>query len=179
MLNHLMVDLETLGREPGAVIVSVGAVKFDPDAEALGNEFYANVMIQSCLDAGLTVEGATIQWWMEQPDATRLALFHPDPLPLRTALSAFAEFYKGSEYIWSHGSTFDIPILETAYRAVNEAQPWASRVARDTWTLFGLVPESVVERMRGEGVEHHARDDALRQARMVQAAYRWLARPQP
>lgn len=174
MPNHLMVDLETLGREPGAVIVSIGAVKFDPSGETLGDKLYTNITIQSSLDAGLRVEGATIQWWMEQPDRARLALFHPDPLPLRRVLSAFARFYRGSESIWSHGSTFDIPILEVAYRALNEWRPWVPRAVRDTRTLFSLVPQAVVEGVQREGMEHHALDDAVRQARMVQAAYRWL-----
>ncbi len=174
MLNNVMVDLETLGRDPGAVIVSIGAVKFDRERETLNGDFYTNIMIQSCFDAGLTADGATIQWWMEQPDEVRHALFRPDPLPLRVALSAFAEFYRGCEHIWSHGSTFDIPILNAGYRALNEQRPWSSRHIRDTRTLFSLVPQSVLESLQSEGLRHHALHDASRQARMVQAAYRWL-----
>ena len=174
MPNHVMVDLETLGREPGAAIVSIGAVKFDADGESLGGDFYANVIIQSCLDVGLTVEGATIQWWMEQPDEARHALFRPDPLPLRAALSAFSEFYRGCECIWAHGSAFDIPILNAAYRALREERPWSSKHIRDTRTLFSLVPQSVLESVPPEGPKHHALHDARQQARMVQAAYRQL-----
>ena len=30
MTTHAMIDIETLGTEPGCVVLSVGAVKFDP-----------------------------------------------------------------------------------------------------------------------------------------------------
>ena len=30
MATHAMIDIETLGTEPGSVVLSVGAVKFDP-----------------------------------------------------------------------------------------------------------------------------------------------------
>ncbi|MFQ5897119.1 MAG: 3'-5' exonuclease [Candidatus Methylomirabilia bacterium] len=174
MPSHLMVDLETLGAEPGVVIVSIGALKFDADGQTLGEEFYTNIMIQSCLDAGLSVEGRTIQWWMEQSDEARQALFRPDPLPLRAALAAFSDFYKGSDYIWSHGSTFDVPILGAAYRALDEDRPWSWTNIRDTRTLFSLVPQSVLDSVPCDGIKHHALHDAIRQARMVQAAYGWL-----
>lgn len=174
MAHHVMVDLETLGREPGAVIVSIGAVKFDPMEETLGHNFYSPIVIQSCLDAGLVVDGATVQWWMERPNDVRHALFRPDPLPLRVGLATFAKFYAGCECIWSHGSTFDIPILEAAYRALREELPWSSRNIRDTRTLFSLIPRSVCNSIPWEGPEHHALYDAIRQAQMVQAAYRWL-----
>lgn len=174
MADHVMVDLETLGREPGSVIVSIGAVKFELTAETPGDRFYTPIIIQSCLDVGLTVEGATLQWWMERSDDLRSALFHPDPLPLRVALLTFAQFYTGSECLWAHGSTFDIPILDAAYRALREDLPWSSRQIRDTRTLFSLVPRSVVDGVVWEGPEHHALYDAIRQARMVQAAHRWL-----
>ncbi len=174
MANHVMVDLETLGRDPWAVIVSLGAVKFDPDSDKLDGDFYANVMIQSCLDAGLSVDGATVQWWMEQPDEARRALFHPDPLPLHAALSGFTEFYRGCEHLWAHGSAFDVPILGAAYRALRQERPWSSRQIRDTRTLFSLVPPSVLEGIQPQGLTHHALHDASHQARLVQAAYRWL-----
>lgn len=176
-MTHIMVDLETLGNEPGVIIASIGAVKFDADGEHLGPEFYRNVDVQSCADAGLTVSGSTIRWWMiEQDDETRRALFDPEPVALRDAICAFSEYCRGCEYIWSHGSTFDLPILAAAYRAVNQSRPWEWKSTRDTRTLIDLVPQSELDTIKPEGRrhEHHALDDAILQARRVQAAYRWL-----
>jgi len=176
MFEHVMVDLETLGREPGSIIASIGAVKFDTEGETLGLEFYANIDVQSCVDIGLTIGGETFRWWMDQPEEARRALFSPTPMPLRDVLSAFAEFYKGSEFIWSHGSTFDTVILDAAYRALKMGRPWLSKNTRDTRTLFDLVSQSVLDTVPSPGPSHHGLFDAIRQARMVQEAYRWLRR---
>jgi Mesyanzhinovviridae exonuclease len=79
--NHVMLDLETLGTEAGCVVVAIGAVAFDPmgayvhppDMTNLqSDEFYAVIDIQSCLDAGLRINGNTLYWWLQQsPDARR------------------------------------------------------------------------------------------------------------
>lgn len=75
-MKHVMVDLETLGTKPGSVILSIGAVTFDLDGSGRdGRTFYQRVNIQSCLDAGMTVDGDTVEWW-----------FHPDRDQARRAL---------------------------------------------------------------------------------------------
>lgn len=169
-----MVDLETLGDEPGAIIVSIGAVKFDTQGDTLGDEFHANIDVQSCVDVGLSIGGETFKWWMLQPDEARKALFDPTPQPVREVLYAFSEFFKGSEFVWSHGSTFDIAILGAAYGALKVKPAWSLKQTRDTRTLFDLVPQSVLGSVQSQGPSHHALFDAIRQARRVQEAYRWL-----
>ena len=47
-LGHIMVDLETMGRNSNAVICSIGAVEFDINTGQTGREFFAKVDIQSC-----------------------------------------------------------------------------------------------------------------------------------
>ena len=56
-LGHVMLDLETMGRDSNAVICSIGVVEFDINTGETGREFFAKVDIQSCLDRGLTVNG--------------------------------------------------------------------------------------------------------------------------
>ncbi|MBK0004878.1 3'-5' exonuclease, partial [Erwinia sp. S38] len=46
-MNHLMIDLETMGNKPNAAIVSIGAVFFEPDSGEIGNTFYSNVQLES------------------------------------------------------------------------------------------------------------------------------------
>ena len=40
-MNHVMVDIETLGTTNNSVVLSIGAVKFDH--QGLGEEFYAEI----------------------------------------------------------------------------------------------------------------------------------------
>ena len=42
-MQHLMIDLETLGTDPTAPIVAIGAVFFNPKTGELGAEFIATI----------------------------------------------------------------------------------------------------------------------------------------
>lgn len=43
VMNNLMIDLETMGKNKDAPIVSIGAVFFTPETGDIGQEFYAVV----------------------------------------------------------------------------------------------------------------------------------------
>lgn len=88
-----MLDLETMGFQSNASIVSIGAVAFDPENDLLGETFYVNVDLTSCLDHGLGVSGETIIWWLKQSSDAREALFKT-PLLLKDALLMFTQFVK-------------------------------------------------------------------------------------
>lgn len=62
ILNDVMVDLETLGRRAGCVIVSIGAVKFDPKTGFVDvdNSFYKAITVESAMRYGLTVDPSTL-----------------------------------------------------------------------------------------------------------------------
>jgi len=64
--GHLMIDLETMGNVKNSAIVSIGAVEFNIENGDIGEEFYAVVNLQSCLDKGMVVNGDTIYWWLNQ-----------------------------------------------------------------------------------------------------------------
>jgi DNA polymerase III epsilon subunit-like protein len=38
--KDVMLDIETLGNRPYSIILSIGAVEFDPRTGNMGNEFY-------------------------------------------------------------------------------------------------------------------------------------------
>lgn len=59
-VNHLMIDLETMGNKPTAPIVAIGAVFFDPKSSELDAEFYVAVNLASAMDQGATPDGDTI-----------------------------------------------------------------------------------------------------------------------
>lgn len=172
-MNHVMVDLETMGTRMDSVIVSLGAVAFDPDSGKLGEQFLVTIDPQSCLDAGLVVEGGTLLWWLRQSEAVRDAIASAELLPLEVALYDFSQWWEErlARYIWSHGACFDVPMLDMAYRKSGRSAPWKFWDARDTRTLFDITNTTVD---RAKGTHHNALDDSINQAKAVIRAYRSL-----
>lgn len=163
-----MVDIEALGHQPDGAIVAIGAVSFDPARRIIDtkNTFYERVSLESSMYYGMKADASTIVWWLQQPEEARRELTHRGE-NLHVALSRFL-FWRGQRNnweIWAHGTTYDITILETAYRLVSLPTPWKYREINDTRQLF---------RMAGvdyHGTAHHALQDALSQAEAVIRAY--------
>jgi len=170
-LDNAMIDTETLGTKPGAAILSIGAVMFDQ--YGLGGTFYAPVLLESCISVGLTIDPATVTWWMRQSDEARAAAFRDDAAPLWKVLGDFYDWFNANraKHPWCHGATFDAPILEAAFKACGLAAPWAYWNVRDTRTLYDLAGVKVD---RAAGTHHNALDDAINQAKAAAQAMRIL-----
>lgn len=167
-MNHIMLDLETFGTEAGSAIASIGAVRFDETE--IGDSFYACVDLTSCQTHGLRFDASTITWWMSQSDEARQALaVHPVSLP--TALESFAAWVGKPDAVWGNGATFDNVIIAAAFRACGIKQPWRYSQDRCYRTLAGLCPNTPIER---SGTHHNAKDDAITQAKHLQACVKWL-----
>lgn len=175
-----MVDLETMGNTPGSVIVSIGACHFnpygnsDPAAGEMGiSKFYSNITIESCLKAGLHVDGSTILWWLKRDDDARKALLH-DPQTLDQVLVQFNSFLKNINpriILWSHGATFDAVLLSVAMSKVGVEPNWKYWDVRCTRTIY----DAAKYRLPNYSIGHHiALDDAIVQARGVQISFRNL-----
>lgn len=196
MTQHCMIDLETLGTSSTAAIVQLGAVKFDPTgAEPLdhGATFERTVTIESNLRLGRTVDGPTIAWWLGQSAEARRAITE-DAVNLGKALNEFRSWLlDGAQteiVIWSHGAAFDVPILESAWRAcrrapvpladgflseIPEPPPWDYRAARDTRTLFWIAETLAGWQKPVRETAHTALADAIAQAEDVRSAYAAIA----
>jgi len=161
-LGHVMVDLETMGRDSNAVICSIGAVEFDINTGETGREFYRKVDIQSGLEKGLTVNGPTIEWWLMQSEAARMAVAVGNGMNISQMLYEFKLFIEklGSEtvQIWGNGVSFDIVILSESYRHCKLKEPWNFRCERDVRTLVSFAPE-VKDHYPKFGTEHNPIDD--------------------
>lgn len=162
-----MVDIETLGLEPGCIILSIGAVEFN--ANGIGDEFYRNIDIESCQDAGLTIDAGTLDWWMKQDDEVKKVLTGGDSL--EDALSEFNNFYYGTisgmekaSEIWANSPSFDCEILDAAYQAVGKESPWKYYNERCFRTLNNL---PIMTNPEQEGNKHDALDDARHQANIA------------
>lgn len=169
VMCDVMIDTETLGTTPGSAILSIGAVMFGMDG--LGETFYAPISLGSCAAVGLSIDPATVQWWMEQSDQARAAAFPTDAAPLQQVLLAFQAWYIAQEarYPWCHGATFDVPLLDAAFKACGLTPPWEFWSVRDTRTLYDVAGVKVD---RKSGTHHHALDDAINQAEAAARALR-------
>lgn len=175
---HVMIDIETLGTKPGAVIASIGAVEFDPYENTIGREFYAAIDIRSCQNVGLTIDAGTLLWWLDRSEVAKCATFFGMDT-IHNALLGLARFINSGNdrrFIWANSPQFDCSILEAAYSKCGHLVPWNHRAHRDARTIFDLAqinfkdPEFWVN----GGEPHNALDDARAQALAVAAAYRKL-----
>lgn len=159
---HIMVDLETMSTRPDAAIVSIGAVAFN--SERIMDSFYVRVDLQSCIDAGLRVDGETVYWWLKQSREAREALeYHR--LDIREALEKFSSWRRDYllQGLWGNGASFDNAILSTAHRKLDLPQTpyFIDRCFRTVKSLFPKVD------VPDEGTIHDALSDAAWQARYM------------
>ena len=168
MSTHVMIDLETLSTETNAVIIALGAVKFDPEAEGIQSGFYLRIDADGqpqIFDRHM--DPKTVMWWMSaSQDDARKALLSTDAIDLPSALSGFDEWFGlESMPVWGNGATFDNMILRSAYGAIGSEAPWNFRHDRCFRTFKALA--DVEGPPMAEGVEHNALDDAIHQARWM------------
>lgn len=166
-----MVDMETLAVSPSAVVLSLGAVHFDPYSTGYGDSIYFRIDLDDQDTLGREVDPKTIDWWSKQDPAIMEEAFSLDNrIPLVDAMDQFHRFAWGCSAFWSHGATFDLVILENIYRQLNKPLPWNYWQLKDTRTLFDLGQDPEMP----QGSKHDALQDAIRQAVGVQNVYRKL-----
>lgn len=167
-MTHVMLDLETFGTGNDAVIIAIGAAKFDPNTlTRVDDSFYVTIDPESCTNYGLKMDASTVLWWMS--DELRQACkdwLESKRVDLPTALEAFAMWF-GNESLplWGNGATFDNVILRSAYKATGLEAPWKFYHDRCYRTMKNAAPGVEIKRV---GQHHNAVDDAITQAQHLQ-----------
>ena len=161
----VMIDLETLSTRPNAVILVIAGVKFNRAGkitELKGMDtFYKRVEINSCTSRGMHTDEGTIKWWNKQSTEIREEAFGNPREELSTVLRQFIEWFGKSEVVWSHGATFDIVIMNEAFRRCNLEAPWKFWNCRDTRTLYDIA--CIRNNDLPQLAKHHALHDCHRQ----------------
>ena len=167
----IMLDLETLGTRPGCVILTLGAVKFNPyDIQSEpGPGLYLRIDADEQISLGREVQEDTLQWWMSQSEDVREeAIGEGDRVSLETMYKELNRFLVVANSIWAQGPLFDFAILENVYRQMGWPTPWQYWQIRDSRTLFGVHGDP---RVKGKVGLHNALEDCVSQASAVQQVF--------
>lgn len=170
-MKHVMLDVESLGTTASAVIMSVGACKFDLVSGKIDDAgFYASVSIESNLDYGRRVQEDTLLWWLKQEVAAQ-SVFHEQKIALPEALQELSDWIGSDDCsVWSNGADFDLPMLAHAYSQVQLELPWKFWNSNCVRT-YKKLPGAKDIRPPALGVKHNALSDAYQQAQMVCAIH--------
>ena len=125
-----VLDIETLGTESNAVILSVALVYFGPTIPLYINEVRKNSILlklnveQQIRELKRTTNKDTMDWWAKQDKATQLASLIPrdDDLSPADAMEKLLDFFHShggtkNSTIFSRGA-FDAIIIESMNRAL-------------------------------------------------------------
>ena len=164
-----MIDLEGLATGPDTTILTIAAQAFDPFGTGhYDQHFYARVTLES--QENRAIDNGTIEWWANQPEHAREEAFgKQDRIPLDQALDELSKLIWRSKLIWSQGPTYDMNILEHAYKSYGKPLPWKYYMVRDSRTVFSLWPEQPIPL-----TSHHALEDCRRQISMLQNTLKYL-----
>ncbi|HHO5129910.1 TPA: 3'-5' exoribonuclease [Escherichia coli] len=176
--DHLMIDLETMGKNPDAPIISIGAIFFDPQTGDMGPEFSKTIDLET---AGGVIDRDTIKWWLKQSREAQSAIM-TDEIPLDDALLQLREFIdeNSGEFfvqVWGNGANFDNTILRRSYERQGIPCPWRYYNDRDVRTIVELgkaIDFDARMDIPFEGERHNALDDARHQAKYVSAIWQKL-----
>lgn len=168
-MADLMIDLEGLATGPDTCILTIAAQSFDPFGQGhFGKSYYARVTLESQPDRA--IDQGTIEWWATQPAIVRDEAFNEqDRIPLDQALDELGKLIWNSTRIWAQGPTYDMNILEHAYKSYNKPLPWKYYMVRDSRTVFSLWPDQPIP-----PTSHHALEDCRRQIGMLQNTLKYL-----
>lgn len=196
MARHVMLDIETFGLGANAAIVQIGAISFDPLAPmSLGLDgcivslpFKVNVPLQSSLLLGMEIDQDTIDWWKVQAEPSKASLMGRRTdcegsdgsvsAPLPEALHSLQQWWNSlgeqPSAVWAQGTSFDIAVLETAYRRLGRETPWKYNEARDTRTIKWLARQ-VGWQTPERRVDHDALLDSIEQVRELRSALAYIS----
>ena len=181
---HVMINIETLSTKPNAAIMQVAAVLFDLQGTMRVPMFNEYVTLESQQDY-CRVDTDTIRFWFGvEPNARAHIIEGFDrAMPIKTVLNRlilwplqnFDIKWENIDTVWAKPSTFDIPILETAFANLNISAPWQYSQVKDVRSFVqGLTGDDRLPSLPNGGyyMPNHAVDDCKMQIRSLQLAYK-------
>jgi len=174
MVAQGMIDLETLGTTQDAVVLTIGAAKFNPfNTSEPFEKLYLKLDTSGQVEKGRVIDDGTLKWWGTQSEEVRKDTFSEhDRVSVEDALDVLTEWFKDVTKIWCQGPSFDFPMLGHLYRNYDRKQPWNFWLERDSRTVTGLVPEDIKSKIDFKA--HNAMEDVVAQCKCVQYVFNQL-----
>jgi len=176
--SDVMLDLETLGKSPGCIVMQIGVCLFNRVGDAQVKTAKWNLSLEAQQAAGLKADVDTICWWMLQSDEARMswAAGSVERVLPSHALGTLSDLIKAEcafkPTVWANSPQFDFSILDPLWRIARVAKPWMYFQEADMRTLK-LVAPTVAKVL--PALAHDAASDAEAQARYVQDVFAHLA----
>ena len=180
--TDLMVDIETMGTNPGEMILSISAVPFNILTGNTDIKVF-NRFIDIGNEKKLKINLNTMIWWLKQDKEAIDKLLQNQTLPTFEVLKLFQMYMKsfvsrtdvGKDgkpiyRIWGNSARFDLGMLEFAYNEYGLEVPWNYLYERDVRTLVEFAPHIKKETVF-EGVRHNAISDCLHQIKYCTKIY--------
>jgi hypothetical protein len=176
MANDIMIDIESLDTSPNCVILTIGAVRFDPKGMGVIEKLELRPMIEEQTEKfNRVINEDTLRWWSTQSeDAMEEAMGDRDRISFKDCMEQLYKFCWNRRAVWSNGASFDVVAMESAWRNLDIRIPWPYYTVRDTRTLYEIAGVSLKDKKYGTSTTHKAVEDAEHQAIVVQDAYRNL-----
>jgi len=182
MMKHMMLDLETLGLEPGCGIIQVGLAAFNTvNPQLITYSKRWDISTEENLMLGFTSNPATMRWWKEEQEGIPQGRFYERryrnmAYTLAEVGSVLDDYWynHGFHSIWAKPATFDFPILNAAYDKLGVERPRILRSENfrywNCWqtlknTILAATPDLNKLPPFNDKVEHDAQMDAILQAK--------------
>ena len=173
MAIHAMIDLETGSTHLKCMILTIGIVKFNPVTETIIDTLYIKPSLEDQEVIGRIIDDGTANWWADQDPANSAEAWGPENrVPYLETLDRVKKFIWGSEYVWSNGASFDIPIVHHAFLDAGMNTPWDFYKARDTRTIYEIAKVKLSDDKHV--TTHNALEDAIHQTKVLFRAYKKL-----
>ena len=196
--TDIIIDIETLGTRPGCPVIEIGACAVESATGRITGEFSVRIEpgihLETVKAIGLAHDpfadpgsdfAKTCAWWVKDPERAGVlaAIMDPadetadPPADMPTALALLREWMlrhmpdPKRARVWGNGPSFDIAILDQAFRDNGIGRPWIcwqERCVRTALDLAGYERGSI--KWTEPGPRHRALPDARHEARKL-----WLS----
>lgn len=172
---HLMIDFETPSSETTTAPLTIGAVQFattNPNRPV----FYDRASLASIERRGFHISTETMKWWDKQDPVMRNEAFGGTK-DIEALIDNFIQWCQDSFGVenlqnielWSRGADFDCKILQHVCMQIWGTYPFNFRNHNCQRTLAKGLPKEFIEAHVGvQRSKHHALEDAIYQARVVE-----------
>jgi len=173
--GHVMIDIETLGLRPDAIILAIAAVEFNLATGEIGRVFNITLDFISALAFNRSLDGDTLRFWLNQPKEVQdVVLLGENRFDKGMEhFSSFMQQFDEDTQIWSNGSNFDLVILKNAAAHLGYLT-WMYWQERDVRTLVSLNPSIKDKADEFIGSRHNQLHDCLHQIKYCTKIYQSL-----